>query len=302
MIKIAALTRGFDFDNDFKWKADWPGLGFADRISDKPIRELLDSYALKDCVRTEDPGVVISRKDTLFGVLLSGFATDYKAARPGPITVSFAFFELEERVARSLAVRILRDWKNVSEKLVSFILRHAPPASDLEWSIDVKGLLQYVESVIAAEPTPEGSLSSSRRSRPYTKPGDPEFPKLADLVAEQSFSLGNGSKVVIGKPFSGIREESLLLDADLVVLPSLSVSDDLEPKKKWLEPKNHTQSPRSNTSATNFSDNPRGSATAWRNWMRSNGILLIAFAIAALVAFDIVQCVKKKLLKRRHRH
>jgi hypothetical protein len=233
MIKVAAITRGYARDNDFQWKADW--LGFDDRVSDIPIRDLMKSYGVKDCIRTEEPGVAISQKGSNFALLIAGLATTYRAERPGPITASFAIFDLDERGARIFAAHVLRDWVKVSQKLVSFILRHAPPACASEWSIDVEGFSNYVSSVIAAAAPSAGMPSGPRRSRDYSPPENPEFTKFANLVANQSFSQGDGVKVVIGKPFSDERKASLFDSANLIVLPGLPVSDDIDadhPKKK----------------------------------------------------------------------
>ena len=232
MIKVAAITRGYA--HDFQWKADW--LGFADSVSDIPIRNLMDSYGVKECIRTEVPGVAISKKGSNFALLVTGLATSYKAERPGPITASFAIFDLNERGARIFAAHVLRDWIKVSEKLVSFILRNAPPACASEWSIDVEGFSNYVSSVIGAAAPSEVTHSVPRRSRDYSPPENPEFTKFADLVGNQSFSQGEGVKVVIGKEFSGKNKASLLDTADLIVLPGLAVSDDIDADRAKKKP------------------------------------------------------------------
>ena len=103
MIKIAALTRGYSRENDYIWKID--GQSCADK-EDPSIRKHLDSYGLKDVLKTDKSGLIISRKGNVFGLLVSGLESNYISARAGAITVTFAFFELEERVARNMAVHL----------------------------------------------------------------------------------------------------------------------------------------------------------------------------------------------------
>ena len=279
MIKVAAYTRGWEID--FTWKASW--LDSSDRVPDRPIREELGSYSLNECVRTDDPGVVISKRGNSYALLLCGLATDYKASRPGFVSTSFAFFDLEERPARILAVAILRDWHSVSKQLVLFISRPSPP-SDPEWSIDVDGLSRYAESVIK-EPAQGGKLYHGRRGLPYAQPGDPRFMEFAEMLAEQSFSPKSGVKVLIGRPFSDARADILQSQADLIALPGLARYD--EPSTRRPE---ESPSGLKNVIMCIVSNILR--------WIISNRGLSIAI-VGALLVLGIAKCQKKKSLRKR---
>lgn len=230
-IRIAAFTRGFDFENDYKWKAEW--LGFDDKISDAPIRDLLAEFSLKDRVSIQSTGLLVSKLGAKCGMLLCGLPTDYKAARGGSISASFAFFDLDEKIAKTLAVSALQDWNVFSRNLVSALLRHAPPACNPEWSIDGDYVTKFLEGSIGASIPASGALASgTQKMMPYSEPDEPAFKEFAALVANQAFSEGDGLKVVIGKPFSPDSRERALAEADIVALPDL---EQRELKKKPLQ-------------------------------------------------------------------
>jgi hypothetical protein len=288
-IMVAGFTRGWV--NDFMWKASW--LGFGDRIPDKPIRERLASWSLKDSVSVDDPGLVLSRVGNSFGLLVGGLPTDYNASRPGPISASFAFLEMDEGIARGLAVAILRNWDTVAKKLVSFITRTNPP-TDPEWSIDVDGLLGYVGG-IATQPVDGGTKNWGRRERSYAAPGDPRFTELAGLLAGQAFSPDDGVKVLIGKSFSAARSEFLRPKADLVALPGLPPSDSQEPKKKeGSPPGTASQSKISKGPSIPPLPKPPVGVEEAVKWIKSNVKLLVICTIVLLVVLIVGQREKKK--------
>lgn len=141
MFKTAVLTRGYSRENDYHWKASWLHRG--DSVPDKPIREILKDWKLKDTLRGTIPGVVVAELGGQFGVLLNGLPTDYRSdVSPGPIYVSFAFLELTQEKARAIACAFLRDWEESSKALVSIILR---AKSDPEWDFEVERVRALID-------------------------------------------------------------------------------------------------------------------------------------------------------------
>ncbi len=291
-MKIAAFTRGFDVD--YTWKSSEHG--FSDSLSDKPIRECLAKYSLKDCVLADTPGAAISKQGKSFGILITGLPTDYRSARPGLISVSFAFFEVNESVARSLVVGLLKDWTSVSEKLVSCILRHSPPACDPEWSIDVEGLSNCVGSVVDDNAMTGSDLFNGRRARPYSGVDAHSFAQLAEIVNKQSFSPGDGIKVIIGKPSSDAGQERLLAEADVLALPGMTASDNLKKKESetlpYLPSRRSTQQSNRSTAV--------GNLVEWVvSLLRKPSFWIICGSLLAIV-IGIRNCEKKRSSNRNH--
>jgi len=251
-MEIAVFTRGYE--RDFEWQSS-----FSDHLklpnADNLVREELKNWFLKDQIKLDEPGVLISRNGDYFALMITGLQTNHRRPAGGLVIATFVFFNLSEKITKKVATVILKNWKEESSKLLPFILRGNEASNEKEWSIQTDLLKEYIKKTSDIELEEEVSqLNNYRRLRPYlySRVRDPEFfelSKIGSILKKQKFSLGNGVKTAIGKPFSDNSQKILVAGADLVILPSLEQKDlpakkkvpsSITPKKKSAQPSKHS--------------------------------------------------------------
>jgi len=294
-VKIAALTRGYSYESDYEWNASW--LDSKSSIADRECRAEIRRYGLENLIRSSEPGVCIGRQLHQFAVLVTGIPTDFRAARPGLITITYAFFGMDENAARKLTSAILLDWNNWIRNSGYFIVRdNLPTHSDPEWSIDAGGMKDFCQKAIDGSNAPM-VLISSRRSRPYP---DGDFSAgssdLGLLMQSQQFSSSDGMKAAIGKPYSGEAEIYIRDDADMFAIPGTEVSDALPRSKKKMLPvpirSNKSKEPSKTLSDGTFPSTYRPSSSS-ACWIFSNKGLVTICGVVAIGILLGATCKKK---------
>jgi hypothetical protein len=283
-MNIAVFTRGFE--RDFEWKYEGR---FADGESDSETRRKLKEYGINDQIKIDVPGLAVARRGDAYGVLITGVPTRHRRPAGGLVSASFAFFDLDENVARKLATGVLRDWINATERLVPSINRHSPPPSNPEWSFDVEQIGELVKSygLEAIDP-----ICDDRVLRPYSPPDNNGFVEYSELVSRQIFSSANGIKVVICKSYPR-NGEADFPEADIVILPGLS--DLNSPKKRTFTGATRSTKSKLPTTQPLQGTSPSPSCLISRSacWMSSNKGWVIICGVVAIGILLEVTCKKK---------
>ena len=193
-------------------------MGRGDSVPDRPIHEDLKGWKLKDTLRGDIPGMLVTRLDGQFAVLLNGLPSDYRSeVSPGRIYVGFALFELTQEEARAIAGAFLKDWEARARDLVSLISR---AKSDPEWDFDVERVRAFIDGLPRDAGT-SGQLGRVRNH--YRRPEDGGFAELVSKL--EGRELGgrdgrDGLRVVIGHPYDSAAQGRICDEADVAVLPS----------------------------------------------------------------------------------
>ncbi len=310
-VRVCISTRGYSYANEYEWKASWQNQD--DRMSDDVSRSELRKYSLYQKIQDLYPGFVLGKFREQYALLIEGIPTNYHAAGPGKIFASFAFFDISEKDCKDILVACLRNTKATSELLLKCILRHSPPAANPEWSISQEHILEFLKIVTQNSSIAE-ITSYFRRTEPYSGVGD--YLSLADIVAEQGFSSGDGVKLVIGDACSSDASKEILREADFAamgglekkkgnaILPPLPPPPPLEPTPQRTsggqsEPSHEQPSAKnlpvpvanSPSSGTSSIPLPIPSSNGLQRWLSSNwkwalplaGVVVIGAGVAGVV-------------------
>lgn len=197
--EVAVLTRGYSRENDYQWKSSF--LEQHDGVIDLSIRQRLSDVGLKDLLNGQIPGIAVSKRGRFFSVYLTDIPTSYRSpAASGKIRICFAFFNLPEHQARSIANSFLCDWMGTVETLEKGVERGTQSA---EWSFQTDFFKKFIKTVSDkyTESTAQSRSQNSVNRMIYVRPENGAFNEFATHATEKISSPGDGLKVAIGEAF-----------------------------------------------------------------------------------------------------
>ena len=259
----------------------------------KSIEDTSDTHLrLRDVIDDTVPSIAVCREGEQWHCLIGGISslsTDYRG-RTNRLTIIFCGLSKDE--ARRLVISILHDWNgSVHELLEAFTWEKSK--SEIEWTVNFLSLENSFRALVARSlQTPIGipfNDAWERRNTPV------DWRKVTEEIEKHSFTETDGVKFVVTGAPSQESYNLMIEQADRVLW---SGDDERELTKFRNKKKEKKQSPTQSGKSTWLSTTSSGQfenySTDWAAWIKSNGIFMIAFAIAALLLLEFFQCQKKK--------